>query len=134
MRQLLALALMLTTVACGRDSAGLGDSGEFPSDFEISVSSGTSPTISWPGGAAAGFSVDDISGRTLTQASVWSFSAVNANTGFASPVKYGTVPQGYRCGILDDPCPAARPLERGIRYMIMVFRVDGQIGVKIFTP
>ena len=138
MRPHLLFGLLAVWATVGCNAASAVDSvddfiPDVPTDFQISISSGTSPTISWPGGKASSLSIVCHSCNTITEQTSWSFSA-QSNAGFASPVTYGKVPSGYRCGIVDDACPNATGLRKGGLYQIVIFRVDGRIGSKVWSP
>ena len=131
-RRVLGGVCAVLFLGCGRDLVDPLEQTfrDFPTDFPVTVSGGTAPTISWRGGPAVSILIDDINRRTLTQQTSWSFSG----EGFASPVRYGVMPRNTYCGFVDNNCPNARPLERGIWYMIFVFRSDGQKGVTFVKP
>lgn len=140
MRIFASLCVMLTAatqIACARDTRRVTEPTDtlydaHPTDFPVTVTSGPSPTISWQTGRARGIAVTDMDSNTLTQQTSWTFGAVNDQVGFASPVRYGTLPSGGYCRpFLDDPCPTSRPLISGHRYMFTVLTVDYKFGVKI---
>lgn len=127
---MLAAILLFALDACGTPSEAklLEDS----SAFTISVTSGTTPTISWPGGKAYSFDIESGSGASTK--TVWSFGAANPDVGFASPVKYGTLPAQASCAGVDEACPTAVALKSGTTYTIAITRLDGGIGLKQFKP
>jgi hypothetical protein len=155
------LAIVAVALITGCGGGGLtgpaASQSTLATDFQITVTSGTSPTISWPGGVANGLYIQEAP-RTgaATAQEVWSFGAcVNIfdpacgpNAGFASPVKYGTLPARGICGnpgnvivgpapvfgVLGTRCPGATQLQPGTTYIVVVDRVDGRVGATYITP
>lgn len=135
LRFLGAAAVVATTVSCGGDRSPTSPSSlDLPTDFPITVTSGTTPTISWTGENATSFSIQDMSTNTINDDIVWDFSPQSYATGFASPVRYGTMPTGAACGFLDEQCPTARALVKGHQYLIIILTVNNKAGEKSFTP
>jgi hypothetical protein len=127
---LAAFACLAT--ACGDASGPSQALPPLPTDFEVRVSGGTTPTISWEGGNADYFDISCLTCNTITTATAWSFAG--SGSGFSSPVKYGTMPTASRCGLTTESCPNAQKLNRGATYMVFVGRVDGRIGANYITP
>jgi len=109
----------------------------YPTDFPISVSSGLTPTFSWAGVRGGSLKVTDYSANTITLNDSWQFFSANSNTGFSSPVVYGTLPAGAECGLfgeVTDNCPVAHPLVKGHLYELIIITPDLHAGVKFFIP
>lgn len=125
MKRLLPLVLFafLPLAACpGSDTLpGLEAGG----DFDITVSGGTTPTISWPGGNALGMTVLRMNGTQTEQ--VWMVNQA-AQGGFASPVTYGTLPASAQ-----QLAPAVA-LQAGQTYRVNVARADNKGAYRDFTP
>jgi hypothetical protein len=116
----LATCVALTTLFLGCGPAtGSGN-------FNVQVTSGTTPTITWDasGGAAAGLAVAEYPGTSVR---TWVLSTTG--TGFASGVKYGTVPSG---GIEAEG--AAKPITAGREYNVTITSLAGGTGSLTFTP
>lgn len=135
-----ALAAFLASCG-GSDSTAPGSSTEFdlPTDFPITVSSGTTPTISWTGSTADNISLIDESTNTFTQDIVWEFStkltSQGVSVGVPSPVRYGTMPSTGTCNEFGDvQCPAALPLVKGHVYEVLILATNGKLGAKLFSP
>lgn len=143
--------LMSPVLACGGDQSTSPaiTLTPIPTDFPITVSSGKTPTISWPGGSAQGIYIQEApSAGGVTALEMWSFSAKDKKVGVASAVTYGTLPSTAFC---DSPanvvfvpfvvgfayglqCPSAKALTPGTTYIIGVQRVDSRQGATYFTP
>jgi hypothetical protein len=128
---------MATIAGCGADHQQATDPIEsiyanYPTDFPVTVSSGTTPTISWSGVRGGSFVVTDYS----TQNDTWYFFSKDPNLGFASPVTYGTLPAGAECGLAAGSgiCPNARALTQGHDYLVSIVTSDFKIGAKFFRP
>jgi hypothetical protein len=121
------------------------------------VSSGTTPTISWTGGIANAYYIQEAGqANSVTALEMWSFGACanifdptcKSTDGFASPVKYGVLPAAGVCGnpltlvvgpapvygVGGTQCPTAKALRSGTTYIIVIDRIDGRIGARYFTP
>lgn len=110
-------------LACGSDDpAGpVDDNG----DFDITVSSGTRPTYTWPAGGA--FSVSVV--RTTAPGTiVWGMAdPVNKNVG--SPVTHGSLK-----GSAIESAASEKTLSAGVEYRVSITLGDGKTGWKSFTP
>jgi hypothetical protein len=125
MKRLLPLVVLslIPLAACSKSGTVPGiDSG---GDFAITVTGGTTPTISWPGGNALGMSVLKMNGAQTEQ--VWMVNQ-SAQGGFASPVTYGTLPAGAQ-----HLAPSVA-LQAGQTYRVNVARVDNKGAYRDFTP
>ena len=105
-------------LACG-PSTGTGQ-------FTVTVTTGTTPTISWDSsaGAAAGLAVSEY---PATSNNMWVLS--QGLSGIASGVKYGTVPAGAY-----EAKGAAKPLVAGQTYDVTITSTGGRSGNLQFTP
>lgn len=139
-RPLLAgIACLLVSTACG--SAATSPSTQLyqpPTDFQISVSAGMSPTISWPSGGADDFSITDLTSTTATQQIAWSLSDYSQDGGIGSPVTYGVLPARASCTVVgivvDDACPVSGALIAGHTYLVIIALANGELGEKEFVP
>ena len=132
------MAVAVTLLGCSNSTSEPDLSSEIRSDFPISVSSGTSPVISWSGSRGSGLSVDDLSSNTITEDVFWDLTGSNSNSGggFLSPVTYGVLPAGAECGYTSTSatCPKGKPLIKGHRYMLVIVTTEFKVGAKIFIP
>jgi hypothetical protein len=118
----LALFGLVTLAACGDGSAtGLATGGS--GTTAITVSSGTTPSISWTGGNARRLTITQASGGGV----FWDIEALNS-TGFAAPVVHGVVPNQAR----ENNADAA--LVGGTDYRVNVTLVNGTEGTRVFRP
>ena|SRR5688572_27784831 len=123
MKRFLSLALLaLTVAACGDD--GTGPDGEGGSEFDITISGGTKPTYTWPGGPAFSVSVVRVSAPGTI---VWGM-ATPAMT-IPSPVTHGNVSGG---GLVTASTETT--LTAGVNYRVAITRADQKTGFKSFTP
>ena len=113
-----AAALASSLFACG-PSTGTGQ-------FTVTVTAGTTPTISWDeaAGPAAGMAVSEYPG---TSVNMWVLS--QGVSGIPSGVKYGTVPVGAY-----ETKGAAKPLVAGTQYDVTITSAGGRSGNLQFTP
>jgi hypothetical protein len=130
MRKLPMLFLLAGLTACSGQGSGPTDAlvnGPKP-DFSINISGGTSPTITWTGakGFELNFTVDqsDMSKVSVSQISPWSFVTFS---GFASPLKYGSLPAGSSCDLIGSLCNA-QGLIKGVTYDVTLQLVDGKLS------
>ena len=117
----LAVAAAIATAGCGDSAATglvLGGSGT----VVITVSSGTTPTYAWSGGAARRLTVTQSGGGMF-----WDISALN-QSGFAPPVVHGVVPNSANEESNDVP------LVQGTDYRVTVTLIDGSQGSRAFRP
>ena len=120
---------VLSTVSCGSADAiaGVNPSGLIETgDFAITISGGTTPTFSWPGGNAIAIFVQAFPNGNSPS---WSVGANNIGAGFASPTAYSSVPAGSE--LLVSP---TLPLQKGVHYLATVLRVDQRSAQKEFVP
>ena len=94
-------------------------------DFAIAVTSGVSPTFSWPGGNALWVSVSKADAVSTTS---WDANST-ATTGFPSPVAFGARPSGTW-----STMSSFLPLVKGSHYLVSVGRADGRQAVQEFIP
>lgn len=98
-------------------------------DFTVSVSGGAKPRFSWDGAAASAISVHG-SGN-FTSYGDWEIFADDRVRGIASPVQYGSVPNGAHC-FAREPCPTFAALRTGETYTVSVIRTDGATALAVF--
>ncbi len=128
MRRLLVAGAAIATAAgmasCGSDSTSPDDGGSGGSAFDIQISSGGTPTYTWPGGL--GYSVSIV--RTSAPGTiVW--GVAHLAQALPSPVTHGVVPGGAVQTINTEP-----RLTAGVRYRVAITRADTKTGYKEFTP
>jgi hypothetical protein len=114
-------------ISCGDDSTSPdGGGGGGGLTLAVSVSSGTKPTYTWPGGGAAhSVSVMRVSAPTTI---VWGIAAPMSQA-ITSPVVHGTIPAGALPSANTEPT-----LTAGVAYRVSVTLGTGQTGFKDFTP
>lgn len=122
-RSFLAMALATTLIACG-DSEPAGPVGQ-NGDFNITISSGTQPTYTWPANGA-GFSVSVVRTSAPTTI-VWGIA--NPARTLNSPVTHGAVPQGAL-----ESAATEKVLTAGVQYRVAITNGDGKTSWKEFTP
>lgn len=122
MRRFAVLALITILAACGGDSAGPDGSGG--SEFDITISSGTRPTYTWPGNPAYSVSIVRTSAPGTI---VWGIANPAMNIG--SPVTHGA---GVGGAVVTANTEAT--LTPGVRYRVAITRSDTKTGFKEFTP
>lgn len=107
-------------------SVGTCEGPEQPTQMEITVSAGRTPTISWTGGNAQMLSVTLASDPSNI---MWAISATNPSAGFASPVTYGQPPTGAFQVV------GPKALVAGTTYQVSIVGINAQaFGTKTFTP
>ncbi len=123
------LAILLAGPACGSDTTSPSEQVACTGNVAVSVSSGTTPSISWdPACRAYGVLVEEDGGD------VWGVISEDGTNAIATPVRYGVVPPGAT-----EFTPPS-PLSAGTAYSVVVFRWTGPpedgtpIGTKAFTP
>ena len=117
-----ALAIVAGT-ACSDDLGTGGDNAG--GDFDVSVSSGTTPEYSWPGGPAVSVTVVRASNQTQF---VWAVSSPTLRN-ISSPLQHGDVPQGAI-----ELSDLETTLTAGVRYRVAISLADGQSAFREFTP
>jgi hypothetical protein len=122
----LAFAVLFATLAAGCGSDSTGPSSSATGDFDITISSGTKPTYSWPGGTAFSISVVRVSSPGSI---VW--GVANTSMIIPSPVTHGTVPSAQ--GTVASST-LETTLTAGVAYRIAITRNDQKTGYKEFTP
>lgn len=124
------------SLGCGADASTAPTNQDIPTDFAISVSSGTTPTFSWSESDVESLTVTDMDSNTLTQQESWDIWAQATNGIIGSPVRYGVMPAGAGCflGVSSDDCPTPHPLIHGHRYLVVMTTTGVKIGAKLFTP
>lgn len=121
--------ILIAVSACGGSSDPSNGSA-----FTITISSGTTPTFSWPTGVAPVIDLV-VSESGGTQRYMWAIRGA----AIPPPVVYGTLPpntgNGFQCFPSTNPCAGnAAPLQQGASYTITVFRQDGDEVRKTFVP
>lgn len=123
------LAILLASVACGSDTTSPSEQVACTGNVAVSVSSGTTPNISWdPACKAYSVLVEGDGGD------VWGIASEDGENAIATPVRYGVVPAGAT-----EFAPPSL-LSAGTTYSVAVFRWTGPpedgtlIGTKAFTP
>lgn len=104
-----------------------GDCGGF--SFNVDVTPGqqrTRPTYSWSAGPAFELRVSRASDPIFA---AWRIGAEDQSTGFAPPVRHGTVPDGATFIDGDE-----RTLRSGVPYCVTVTLVDGQESTAEYRP
>ncbi len=120
---ILAAALFL---GCKDSTSPDGNQGG--KSFEVTVTNGTRPTYTWPGGSAHSLSVMRTSDPTVI---VWGLvGPAPLTTALTSPVVHGTIPAG---GVLPSSTEE-RVLTAGVEYRVSVTLHDGRTGWTEFTP
>ena len=120
MRLIAAAALV---GGCSSDASTEPD-GQGGSAFDVTISSGVTPTYTWPGGSAHSVSVMRVSAPGTI---VW--GVANPVQGVGAPVTHGVV----AAGALPTMTTEAR-LTAGVRYRVSITRLDTKTGWKEFTP
>lgn len=124
MKRLLSMVVLAASlVACGGDD-GTGPDGTGGSEFDITISGGTKPTYTWPGGNAFSVSVVRVSAPGTI---VWGMA--NPAMTITSPVTHGTASGGGIVTANTEPT-----LTAGVNYRIAITRADQKTGFKSFTP
>ena len=123
MRRIGSLLLAATLLVSCKDSSG--PEAKSGNDFEITVSAGTRPTYTWPGGAAHSISVM----RTSAPGTIVWGVAQPVLTVLTSPFLHGSVPAGALETVDDE-----RTLTAGVSYRVSVTRQDQKQSYKDFTP
>jgi len=123
MRRLGMLLVLATMLGACSSEDSTGPDGNGGSQFAVTVSSGTRPTYSWPGGVAHSVSVMRVAAPTTI---VWGIA--NPTQGIQSPATHGTVGNAFQSG------NAEPTLTAGVRYRVSVTRQDSQTGWMEFTP
>lgn len=125
--------MRLTTLAAALVAGGCSDvivpTGCGGSSFVVSPTLAperTRPRYSWDAGPAFELRVWRASDPIFA---AWRIAADDADTGFASPVDHGTVPDGATFIDGDEAT-----LSSGVRYCVTVTLVDGQEGTAEFQP
>jgi hypothetical protein len=121
-RVLSTVLLAFAVAACGDD--GTGPDGSGGSEFDITISSGTKPTYTWPGGNAFSVSVVRVSAPGTI---VWGMA--NPAMTITSPVTHGTVSGGGLVTASTEPT-----LTAGVNYRVSITRADQKTGFKSFMP
>jgi hypothetical protein len=123
------LAILLAGPACGSDTTGPSEQVACTGNVAVSVSSGTTPEISWDPACKAYFVLVEEDGGDA-----WGVISEDGANAIATPVRYGVVPTGAT--ELNPPSP----LSPGTAYAVGVFRWTGPpedgtlIGTTTFTP
>ena len=123
------LAILLASLACGSDTTSPSEQAACTGNVTVSVSSGTTPNISWEPACRAYLVLVEEDGGD-----VWGAVSEDGAHAIATPVRYGVVPTGAT--ELTPPSP----LSAGTAYSVSVFRWTGPpqdgtlIGTKAFTP
>ncbi len=113
---------ILVLFACSENPADSGN--ETGGDFEVKVSSGTTPTYTWTVGDAFSVSVVRTDAPTVI---VWGI-ATPGRDGIASGVTHGTVPTGAF-----PSSETEKVLESGVSYRVSVSQISGKTGWTDFT-
>ena len=127
--KMMALVAVLGGVAsgCSNDTGvtvlQLRDSDGSLRGMSLDVTSGTTPTYSWTGGAARALAV-----RSSTGELAWQIEALDFGAGFLSPVTHGVVPSRAR------EVAQARRLISGVEHILTVVSVLGETESLSFTP
>lgn len=127
--KMMVLVTVLSGVAsgCSNDTGltvlQLRDSDGSLRGMRLDVTSGTTPTYSWSGGAARSLAV-----RSSTGELAWQIEAIDLGAGFLSPVSHGVVPSRAR------EVAQARRLISGVQHVLTVVNVFGETESLSFTP
>jgi hypothetical protein len=116
---MIAAAVMLSCTDLPLDEDG-GSGG----DFDIGISSGTTPSYSWSAGTAFEVSVVRTANQTVL---VWGVASPAQNV--SSPVRHGTTPSGAIQ--LANREPALSP---GTQYRVTVKLANGDQAFRDFRP
>jgi hypothetical protein len=127
------LGVMTALVGCGSDTAPTPPLAPCSGALTVSVTSGTTPTISWsPACGVNRLSVDLVDAPAGTVSTVWGL-VTSSSDEFGPSVRYGVVPNGATAD------PASAPLQAGKSYRVQVLRAGGEAiilaqGTTTFTP
>lgn len=119
-----AVAMLAAAAALSCTDLPLDEGGGSGGDFDIGVSSGTTPSYSWSGGNAFEVSVVRTSDQTVI---VWGVASTAQN--LSSPVRHGTTPSG--AVQLANREPALSP---GTQYRVTVKLANGDRAFRDFRP
>lgn len=119
-RSVVLLVCISLLLGCGDDNSPTGSG-----SLVVTVSGGTTPTYSWPGGGAAIVSVV----RT-SQPAIQSWGLISITFAITSPVTHGTVPSGQS---IIETSDAEKVLTPGVEYIVTVDRESGPASA-VFIP
>lgn len=138
--RLIGSLMLAVSLGCGADATSPGSKGstdvDLGSDFPMTITGGTRPTVTFAGVRGGSLSFEDQDGGTVTGNDSWYFFGRNPDTGFGSPVTYGVLPAGAYCGLAagTDYCPTGKPLVRGHRYLVILLTTEFKVAAHMYTP